>query len=107
MTTASIEQITRPAGTGTVGVPIPGLTRKIVPPVYFIILAGSGVKTFQGEATLSVTSYNRKAPMETSIGSGNPLLDGINASNASIQGAFNSLTDGLNNATAPFKSGWT
>jgi hypothetical protein len=104
--TASIEQFVRPAGTGALGVTIPGLTRKIVPPVFFIILAGSGVKTFQGEATLSVTVYNKKAPMETSIGSGNPLLDQLNAANASIQNAFTALSAGLNAANAPFKAGW-
>lgn len=61
--TASLEQIVRPSQTAAPGVAIP-LTKKASEPVLVVILAGSGVKSFTGETSLSTVAYSKKYPSE-------------------------------------------
>jgi hypothetical protein len=60
---AALEQVIRPFQTPAPGVALPA-TRKISPPVLLVILAGSGVKSFTGIASLTTTVYVTKRPKE-------------------------------------------
>ena len=62
----SLEQVVRPFQNDAPAqkVPVSGVGNV---PVLFVIFAGSGVKTFVGEATLTTTVYVKKYPKEISI----------------------------------------
>ncbi len=89
--TSSLEHVVRPFQSGG-GSSVLHLNGKTSPPVTVTILAGTGVKTFMGETSLTVTTYNKKIQREPTLGSGGD----------DFQNAFNDLQATLDAANADF-----
>jgi len=72
---SALEQIVRPYQNEASAQVLPQVA-KVSPPVIFFILAGQGVKSFQGTDTATTTVYVKKYPKEKQLVNASDFIPG-------------------------------